>query len=102
MKIEGRRVLLLLDNAPGHTHIGMDMCSVTVPKLPPNTTALLQPINRGVIASLKHEYRNLKTEAAVARLLNGDKDPYIMTLLEGIEMCLESWNSVSLDTIKHC
>ncbi|XP_045137188.1 tigger transposable element-derived protein 1-like [Portunus trituberculatus] len=49
---ENPRVLLVLDNAHGHpAHLGDFNPNVKVVYLPPNTTALLQPMDQGVIAS---------------------------------------------------
>ncbi|XP_072270768.1 tigger transposable element-derived protein 1-like [Pyxicephalus adspersus] len=51
------KILLLLDNAPGHTSTLDDMHpNVKVVFLPPNTTSLLQPMDQGVIASFKAYY----------------------------------------------
>ncbi|XP_068235714.1 tigger transposable element-derived protein 1-like [Palaemon carinicauda] len=48
------KVLLVLGNAPGHTaQLGDFHPNVKVVYLPPNTTALLKPIDQGVIASCK-------------------------------------------------
>ena len=54
------KALLLLDNAPAHPD-----CSVLVSQdkaikamgLPPNTTALIQPMDQGVLEALKRRYR---------------------------------------------
>ena len=46
------KVLLVLDNAPGHPANLNDFHSnVRVVYLPPNTISLLQPMDQGVIAS---------------------------------------------------
>lgn len=51
------KILLLLDNAPGHPNTLADLHpNVKVVFLPPNTTSLLQPMDQGVIASFKAYY----------------------------------------------
>ena len=51
------KVLLLLDNAPGHPATLDDLHpNVKVVYLPPNTTSILQPMDQGVIASFKAYY----------------------------------------------
>ncbi|KAK3875186.1 hypothetical protein Pcinc_019926 [Petrolisthes cinctipes] len=51
------KVLLLVDNAPGHPEICKDWCeNVEVQFLPPNTTSLIQPMDQGVIATFKAYY----------------------------------------------
>ncbi|XP_039605684.1 tigger transposable element-derived protein 1-like [Polypterus senegalus] len=51
------KVLLVLDHAPGHpAHLSDFNHNVKVVYLPPNTTALLQPMDQDVIASFKAYY----------------------------------------------
>lgn len=102
MMTEDRKVLLLVDNAFSHILGDTTLTNVTVNKLPPNTTSLLQPMDQGVIAALKRGFMNRKTEAAVDRFLDGDKQPYDVSLVEGIEWCCESWASISADAVKNC
>lgn len=98
MESEGRHILLLVDNAPSHILGDTALGNVTVVKLPPNTTSLLQPMDQGIIAALKRGFMSRKTEAAISRYLDGYRQPYAVSLVEGIEWCYESWSSVSADT----
>ena len=54
---ENRKILLIVDNCPAHPQIGglkaIEMCF-----LPPNTTSITQPMDQGVIRSLKAKYRS--------------------------------------------
>ena len=53
-KNEKRKVLLLLDNFSGHfTSANEELTNVKLCFLPPNTTSKLQPLDQGIIASLK-------------------------------------------------
>lgn len=48
------KILLILDNAPGHPAFIDDFNpNINVAYLPPNTTSILQPMDQGVIASIK-------------------------------------------------
>ena len=53
------KVLLILDNAPGHPEsihqVALEM-GVEVVFLPPNTTSLIQPMDQGVIRTFKSYY----------------------------------------------
>ena len=53
-----RPVLLLLDNAPGHTKEFI-RANITVKFFPPNVTAWKQPMDMGIIAALKKRYKFL-------------------------------------------
>ncbi|KAG7172861.1 Jerky protein-like 33 [Homarus americanus] len=51
------KILLLLDNAPGHSPLLMDRHpNVKVVFLPPNTTSLIQPMDQELICNVKAPY----------------------------------------------
>ena len=54
----GRRVLLLIDNAPGHFD-AFERDNIKVAFFPPNCTSWKQPCDMGIIASLKKRYKYL-------------------------------------------
>ena len=51
---EGRKIVLLVDNCPVHPPID-NLVSTELIYLPPNTTSKLQPMDQGVILSLKDD-----------------------------------------------
>ena len=55
-RMEGRKIALLIDNCPAHPCVS-DLTNVQLVPLPPNTTSVLQPMDQGVIRSLKAHYR---------------------------------------------
>ena len=62
MFLNGRKVLLIVDNADGHS-INKDnldqLKNVRLEFLPPNVTSVLQPLDAGIIKSFKTKYRKL-------------------------------------------
>ena len=52
MRIAGRRLILLLDNATSHSSEGLRLTNVVVRFLPSNTTAHIQPLDVGIIRNL--------------------------------------------------
>ncbi|KAM4045527.1 tigger transposable element-derived protein 1-like [Anomaloglossus baeobatrachus] len=68
------KVLLILDNASGHpAHLDDFNPNVKVVYLPPNTTALIQPMDQGVIATFKAFYlRRVISNALAATEKNKD------------------------------
>ena len=67
------KALLLLDNAPSHPDVktlASHNGNIKALFLPPNTTALFQPMDQGVIESLKRRYR----KALLQKLLLEDKE----------------------------
>ncbi|XP_050315271.1 jerky protein homolog-like [Anthonomus grandis grandis] len=52
------KAVLVLDNAPTHPH-DCDVNDIKLVYLPPNVTSLVQPMDQGVIESLKRRYRRI-------------------------------------------
>ncbi|GES77977.1 CENP-B homolog protein 2-like [Rhizophagus clarus] len=60
MKLKGRKILLLVDNAPVHAlYEGVKLTNIEIKFLPPNTTTHLQPCDKGIINSFKAHYQKL-------------------------------------------
>lgn len=62
MRAKGRKVLLIVDNAPVHDKGITNLSNVRIEYLPPNTTSQIQPCDQGIILSLK-----CKAKARLAR-----------------------------------
>ena len=58
MRNANKRVLLLIDNATCHSIDGMNLEFVTVKFFPPNVTSIFQPLDQGIIRSVKAHYRS--------------------------------------------
>lgn len=55
---EGRKVLLLVDNCPSHPKsVQEKLRAIKLSFFPPNATSVLQPLDLGIIRTLKHYYR---------------------------------------------
>jgi DDE superfamily endonuclease len=60
MHFQKRKILLLVDNAPVHSHEILDtLNNVKVEFFLPNTTSHLQPCDAGIIHSFKAQYKKL-------------------------------------------
>ncbi|XP_037791253.1 tigger transposable element-derived protein 4-like [Penaeus monodon] len=55
-RVDGRKIALIIDNCPAHPTLS-NLTSVQLVFLSPNTTSILQPMDQGVIRSLKAYYR---------------------------------------------
>ncbi|XP_050340763.1 tigger transposable element-derived protein 1-like [Bactrocera neohumeralis] len=69
------KVLLILDNAPGHPvleHPNVQFCF-----LPPNTTSLIQPLDQGIIATFKTYYIRSSFHYVVEKLDNYEESSVI-------------------------
>ena len=65
------KALLLLDNAPAHPDVSVlqsENGNIKAMYLPPNTTAIIQPMDQGVLEALKRRYKRANTtETAIRR-----------------------------------
>ena len=69
---EKKKVVLIIDNCPAHPMIH-NLKSIELIFLPPNTTSKLQPMDQGVIRSLKAYYKALALQRLVVAI-NKAKD----------------------------
>ncbi|XP_066468627.1 tigger transposable element-derived protein 1-like isoform X3 [Tiliqua scincoides] len=98
------KILLIVDNAPGHpSFIGDLHPNIKVVFLPPNTTSLIQPMDQGVIAAFKAYYlKRIFAQAIVATEEDAEK-----TLLQfwkdyNIYDCLKNLAWAWSDVTKEC
>lgn len=83
------KVLLIIDNAPGHPH--MEHPNVEFCFLPPNTTSLIQPLDQGIIATFKTYYVKQTFRYILDQLMNDDN-----------LKVMDAWKKFSInDCIKH-
>ena len=73
MKLQNRKVLLLLDNAPSHIVPGTDLSNVVVHFLPPNTTSHIQPMDAGIINAFKAHYSRRQVNHLIDAFEAGQK-----------------------------
>ena len=58
MHAQKRNIILFFDSASVHPAHGMDLKIVKLVFIPPSTTTKLQPMDAGIIASFKRQYRH--------------------------------------------
>lgn len=91
------KILLLVDNAGGHPDLSND--NVKFVFLPPNTTSLIQPMDQGVIATVKALYLKITMQSALSAVESGKKDLVqfwkdynVLTAVQNIAKC---WNKIT-------
>ncbi|UYV77397.1 hypothetical protein LAZ67_15000864 [Cordylochernes scorpioides] len=97
---EGRRILLLLDNAMSHCVPNDGLSNIKIHFLPPNMTASLQPLDSGIIKSFKAQYRKFQLQKMVE--LADAHLPTELRLDYAVRYCKMAWDSVSPDSISNC
>lgn len=99
LKQSGKKILLIVDNCPAHPRIeGLKVIKLCF--LPPNCTSVLQPMDQGVINSLKAHYRKLQITETIKNIEL--KKECGITLLDAILMVSAAWEAVTAKTIIGC
>lgn len=94
-----RRVLLCLDNFSGHPP-ELQLDNIQLVFFPPNTTAISQPMDQGIIENLKRHYKKLLLCRRLEAMDEG-KD-FKFTLLDALHIARRAWDKVSESTIRNC
>ena len=97
---ENRKVALIIDNCTAHPDIG-GLKAIDLFLLPPNTTSALQPMDQGVIRSLKARYRTKVVQKMIEAIDNKNSLPTI-SLLDAIKMLVLAWYEVTDKTVQNC
>ena len=95
-----RKIALIIDNCTAHPHVEQRN-SIELTFLPPKTTSHTQPMDQGIIRSLKAKYRSLAVSKLIAALEKKNPVPTI-SILSAMKMLEKAWNAVSNKTFANC
>ena len=103
---QNRKVVLIIDNCPAHPAIGglkaIQLCFLPpTPPPPPNTTAVTQPMDQGVIRSLKAKYRS-RLIKLIIKAIDSNKDIPKINVLDAMKLLTLSWDDVIENTVQNC
>ncbi|XP_023228548.1 tigger transposable element-derived protein 4-like [Centruroides sculpturatus] len=94
-----KKVLLLVDNCPAHP-ILENLKNIKLVFLPPNCTSVLQPMDQGIIRSLKSHFRKILLQKIITNM--EDKNKMAISLLDAVDFLEKSWCKVSSLIIANC
>src|SRR5437588_530076 len=99
----GRKVLLIIDNAPSHIWENLQLPNLEIITLPPNTTSKLQPLDAGIIAALKYQIRKQQLAYALDILDHeANPNPYKVDQLKAIRWARIAWTNMKSTVIQNC
>lgn len=99
---QNRKILLFLDNCTSHPKdIQTRLKFITLQYFPANTTSVLQPMDMGIIKSMKAFYRKNILLRTVSMFEENNQLPKI-NLLDCVRITLKAWACVTEETIKSC
>ena len=103
MKVQGRNILLFIDNCAAHP--GLTMLNIKMVFLPPNMTSRLQLCDAGIIAALKAHYRKRLMRHVLSEMDDAQTASQLskrVDMLDAIRWVHLAWASVSDTTITKC
>ena len=103
-QLEDYRIAVFLDSAGQHTIIEemqKQLHCIRFIRLPKNTTSFLQPLDAGIIRSVKAHYRRRLLTIYINAYREGSDTPKI-EVLHAILLIAEAWDDVTPDTIRNC
>ena len=96
-----RKILLLMDNAPVHPP-DIKLKNIVIKFFPSNTTALIQPLDQGVIRTFKAHYRRLLVQHIIASTGSANSvDDIVITALDAICWIDLAWKNIKETTIQN-
>ncbi|KAL8610539.1 hypothetical protein ACOMHN_060459 [Nucella lapillus] len=105
--IEDKHILLLVVNCSAHAH-QEGLSHITVKRLPPNTTSIMQPCDMGIIRSMKAYFRREMRLRIIDMLEDGDDELTAtdvtkkINVLNAIQMLAAAWRAVTQPTVMNC
>jgi hypothetical protein len=103
MKKENRKVILFLDNATCHPKTTLSNVKITW--FPANVTGELQPMDMGVIYTLKSHHRRLLMQSLISNVeeTNGSYTPVKSALLlDAVNWIRLALKKIKGETVKKC
>jgi hypothetical protein len=105
MKRQKRKVLLFIDNAPSHPDL--EFSNVKLKFLPANTTSKSQPMDQGIIQTVKVKFhrrqlRHIISEMEKDKSKCGSELLKNINILQAIYLINRSWQEVETFTIQKC
>lgn len=81
---------------------GSGLMNTEICFLPPNTTAKLQPLDRGIIAAFKVRYRKQWISYMIEQHEPGLDALSTVNILKAVQWCIRAWDEVAVTTFTNC
>lgn len=102
LQSQGRKVLLLIDNFSGHKWNEDRIKNIRVEFLAPNLTPFVQPMDAGIIRTLKAHYKRMLLQRSLDLEEGGSTEIFKIDALEAIRILEEAWETVNSNIISNC
>lgn len=102
------KAVLLIDNAPSHpSDLSLRSGDIRAVFLPPNVTALIQPMDQGILESIKRRYRHKLLTSLLDESENDSTEAMLkawksINMRDVVFQAAEAWSIVDKSTISKC
>ncbi|CAF3816564.1 unnamed protein product [Rotaria sordida] len=101
MRKQKRHILMFLDNAPVHPQ-DIQLENIKLKFFPPNTTAIIQPMDQGIIRAFKAYYRRYLVKHIIANAtVATTADDINVTALDAVYWIDSAWSAVTETSIRN-
>ena len=97
---QDRKIALIVENCPAHPKVD-GLKAIELIFLPPNTTSKTQPVDQGVISSLKVFYCHSIIKRYITSI-DGGRSPTNVNMLEAMTLLTVAWECASPITLENC
>ena len=97
---QNRKIALIVDNCPAHPIVD-GLKAIELIFLPLSTKSKRQPMDQGVIRSLKAFYSNSFIKRYITSI-DGERSPTKVNMLEAMTLLIAAWECVSPITLLNC
>ena len=102
MGAQNRQIILFVDNCAAHPKDTSFLRNVKVVWYPANCTSTLQPLDLGIIHSLKACYRKRLVQTSICLMESEKEVKKKVNVLEAMQYIMAAWQQVSQQTIQNC
>ena len=98
-----RQVLLFVDNCPAHPDIRLSHIKLVF--LPANMTSTVQPMDAGIIQTIKLKYRKRMVRHLLGRMDENETASQLakqISMLDAVQWIQKAWQEVKESTIRKC
>jgi hypothetical protein len=102
MGVQNRQIILFVDNCAAHSKDTSFLRNFKVVTYPANCRSMLQPLDLGIIHSLKAYYRKHLLQTSICLMELGKEVKKKINILEAMHYIMAAWQQVSQQTIRNC
>src|SRR5215510_2258344 len=99
---QNRQIILFVDNCAAHPNDTPFLRNVRVVQYPANCTSTLQPLDLGIIHSLKAYYTKRLVQTSICLMESRKEVKKKINVFEAMHYIMAAWQQINQQTIQNC